>query len=82
MALAAGERALRIEFPPALMTREVAAYYISRSLRELDDLRASGALIAVGKGTKRIFFRKSELDRWVARQEERPVKDRPGKERA
>ncbi|MEH3088723.1 MAG: helix-turn-helix domain-containing protein [Microbacterium arborescens] len=55
---------IRIEFPPALMTRELAAYYLSCSVREIDQLKAQGQLIAVGNG-KRIRFRKAELDRWV-----------------
>lgn len=61
---------LRIEFPPALMTREIAAYYISGSLRDVDDLKAQGELIPVGK-SKRIKFRKEDLDRYVANLEER-----------
>jgi hypothetical protein len=55
----------RIEFAPALFTRELAAYYISGSLRDVDDLRAKGELIPVGE-TKRIKFRKEDLDRYVA----------------
>lgn len=54
----------RLEFPPALFTRELAAYYLSMSLREIDDLRATGALIPTGAG-KRIKFSKAELDRYV-----------------
>lgn len=54
----------RIEFPPALFTRELAAYYLSKSLREVDDLRSTGELIPVGEG-KRITFAKAELDRYV-----------------
>lgn len=61
---------LRIEFPPALMTREIAAYYISGSLREIDDLKAQRELIPVGK-SKRIKFRKEDLDRYIANLEER-----------
>lgn len=61
---------LRIEFPPALMTREVAAYYISGSLRDIDELKASGELIPVGK-SKRIKFRKDDLDRYVDSLKER-----------
>ncbi len=55
---------LRIEFPPALMGRELAAYYIGVSIRDLDNLRHSGKLIASGDG-KRVMFKKSELDRYV-----------------
>lgn len=56
---------LRIEFPPALMGRELSAYYLSKSVREVDDLRATGELIPSGNG-KRIQFKKTELDRYVA----------------
>ena len=61
---------MRIEFPPALMTRELAAYYLSMSTRELDLLKNSGTLIAHGDG-KRVKFKKSELDRYVDRLPER-----------
>jgi hypothetical protein len=62
----------RIEFPPALFTRELAAYYLSMSVREIDDLRSTSEITAVGKG-KRVKFRKADLDRIVARMEERDV---------
>jgi hypothetical protein len=64
---------LRIEFPPALMTRELAAFYISGSLRDIDDLRATGELIPVGD-TKRVKFRKDDLDRYIARLPERDAR--------
>jgi len=54
----------RIEFAPGLFTRELAAFYLSKSLREVDDLRAQGHLIPVGEG-KRITFTKAELDRYI-----------------
>lgn len=54
----------RIEFAPALFTRELAAFYLSMSLRELDDLRSKGDLIPVGDG-KRVKFKKAELDRYA-----------------
>jgi len=60
----------RIEFPPALFTRELAAYYLSMSLREVDELRAKGHLIPVGD-SKRIKFTKAELDRYVENLPER-----------
>lgn len=55
---------LRLEFPPALFTRELAAYYLQKSIREIDALRSSGYLIPVGDG-KRVTFTKAELDRYV-----------------
>lgn len=60
----------RIEFPPALMTRELAAYYLSVSTRELDEMRNRGELIAHGTG-KRVKYKRSELDRYVDRLAER-----------
>lgn len=62
---------VRVEFPPALMTREVAAYYISKSVRELDLLRETNQITAYGDG-KRVEFKKEELDEWIARRPERP----------
>jgi len=56
---------VRVEFPPALFTRELAAYYLSMSLRDIDTLRETGQLIPVGH-TKRVKFRKADLDRYVA----------------
>lgn len=65
-----GGMALRIEFPPALFTRELAAYYLQMSLSDIDALKAKGKLIAVGD-TKRVKFRKDELDRYAASLTER-----------
>ena len=62
--------ALRIEFPPALFTRELAAHYLSMSVREIDLLRGQGEIIAIGDG-KRVKFKKSELDRYVQNLPER-----------
>lgn len=44
------------------MTRELAAYYLSMSLSEIDELRNKGELTPVGGG-KRVRFRKEDLDR-------------------
>ncbi|WP_431605135.1 helix-turn-helix domain-containing protein [Curtobacterium citreum] len=54
------------------MTRELAAYYLSASLREVDYLRANGGLVAVGSG-KRVRFRKEDLDRYVGELSSRPA---------
>lgn len=62
----------RIEFPPALFTRELAAYYLSMSLRDIDGLRAKGELIPVGTGL-RVKYRKDDLDRYIERLPERPA---------
>lgn len=61
---------IRAEFPPALMTRDVAAYYIGKSTRELDMLRETNELTAYGDG-KRVYFKKVELDEWIASRPER-----------
>ena len=61
---------VRIEFAPAEMTRELAAYYISRSVRDLDILREQKKITPVGEG-KRVFYRKSDLDAFVAAEPER-----------
>lgn len=61
---------LRIEFAPALMTRELAAYYISGSLRDLDRLRESKEITPVGEG-RRVKYRKEDLDAYVAKVKER-----------
>jgi hypothetical protein len=61
---------LRIEFPPALMTREIAAYYISGSLRDIDELRAQQEITPVGK-SKRVKYRKEDLDKYVNKLAER-----------
>jgi excisionase family DNA binding protein len=52
------------------MTRELAAYYLSVSMRELDELKARGELIAHGDG-KRVRFKKTELDEYIRRLPER-----------
>lgn len=61
---------VRIEFPPALMTREIAAFYISASLRELDLLRETNEVTPVGKG-KRVRYRKDDLDAYIKNLPER-----------
>jgi excisionase family DNA binding protein len=61
---------MRIEFPPALFTRDLAAYYLQMSLTDVDLLRNKGELIAVGEG-KRVRFRKEDLDRYIERLPER-----------
>lgn len=62
----------RIEFAPALMTRELAAFYISGSLRDVDILREQKEITPVGEG-RRVKYRKSELDEYIARIAERPA---------
>jgi hypothetical protein len=66
----AGGQPLRMEFAPALMTRELAAFYMSMSLSDVDELRAKGEITPVGK-TKRIKFRKTDLDSYIERLPER-----------
>lgn len=54
----------RIEFPPALMTRDLAAFYISGTRTDIDVLRDKGIITAVGSG-KRLKFRKADLDAYI-----------------
>ena len=61
---------VRIEFAPALMTRETAAYYIDGSVRDIDELRALGHITPVGK-QKRVKFRKDDIDAWIKTLKER-----------
>jgi len=63
---------LRMEFAPALMTRETAAYYIDGSVRDLDRLREQKKITPVGEG-RRVKYRKSELDAWIDSLPERPA---------
>lgn len=53
---------IRVEFAPRMMTREMAAYYLSISIRDLDVLREQKELTPKGKG-KRVRYDKVELDR-------------------
>lgn len=61
---------IRIEFAPALMTREIAAYYLSMSTRELDLLKNRGVITAYGN-SKRVKFKKTDLDDYIERLPER-----------
>lgn len=54
----------RIEWHPGLFTKELAAIYLSKSVREIDMLRSDGTLIPVGDG-KRVMFTKKELDHYI-----------------
>lgn len=60
----------RIEWHPGLFTKELAAVYLSKSTREIDMLRETGALIPVGDG-KRVMFTKKELDHYIENLPER-----------
>ena len=60
----------RIEWHPGLFSKDLAAIYLSKSTREIDLLRESGELIAVGDG-KRVFFTKKELDHYIDKLPER-----------
>lgn len=62
----------RAERWPALMTRETAADYIDGTLRDIDDLAARQEITKVGD-QKRIKFRRTDLDEWVARQPDKAV---------
>jgi hypothetical protein len=61
---------LRVEFPPALMGKELAAYYIGKSPRYVDYLREQGQITAYGD-TKNPEFKRTELDEWIDRRPEK-----------
>lgn len=50
-------------FTPGLLTKDAAAFYLSTSIREIDELRSTGALVPVGN-SKRVTFTVEELDRY------------------
>jgi hypothetical protein len=57
-------------FTPGLFTKDAAAFYLGKSTREIDELRATGDLIPVGNG-KRVTFTRDELDRYISNLPER-----------
>jgi excisionase family DNA binding protein len=52
-------------FPPALMTKEQAAFYLSTSPTGIRDLIRLGMLTAVDDGGKRTKIRRDDLDAYV-----------------
>ncbi len=54
---------MRIEFPPGLMTRAQAAYYLGMSPTTLDVKRRAGLIIPVSDGGPK--FPKEECDRYI-----------------
>ncbi|MFF2495848.1 hypothetical protein [Agromyces sp. NPDC058064] len=64
---------IRMEAWPALMTRETAAAYIDGSLRDIDELRHQKMITPVGD-SKRIKFRKTDIDDWIEGLRERGSK--------
>lgn len=64
---------MRIEFPPAVMTRELAAYYIGETLAGLDLLKRQNKITPMDT-TKRVKYLKEDLDRYVASIPERKPK--------
>ncbi len=55
---------IRIEIRPALMTREMAAYYIGGTLADVNALKRQNKITPVGDG-KRVKYRRTDLDRYV-----------------
>lgn len=53
---------IRVEFPPRMMSRDLAAYYIGRSVRDLDALREAKEITPKGEG-RRVLYDKADLDR-------------------
>ena len=59
---------IRLEAWPALMTRETPGAYIADNLRKIDELRAQKKITPVvepATPSKRIKYRKSDLDAWI-----------------
>lgn len=68
---------IRLEAWPALMTRETAAAYIDDNLRKIDELRALGKITPVQdehNPSKRIKYRKSDLDDYIDGLREKPAR--------
>lgn len=61
---------VRVEFAPRLMTREMAAYYLSLSLREIDALREQKEITPKGN-RRRVLYDKADLDRIADKMPER-----------
>lgn len=54
----------RFEFAPKLMSKDIAAFYLSMSTRDIDRLRESGHITPVGD-SKRVKFLKEDLDAYA-----------------
>jgi hypothetical protein len=61
---------IRAEFAPALMGKELAAYYIGKSPRYIDYLREQREITAYGD-TRNPEFKRCELDEWIDRRPEK-----------
>lgn len=55
-----------------MMSRELAAYYIGKSVRELDALREQREIVPKGEG-RRVLYDKADLDRVCDNLPERPT---------
>jgi len=62
---------LRIEFPPRLFTREMAAYYLACSPRQIDKYRELREITPLMDGS-RVKYRREDLDRIADRMPEKP----------
>jgi len=64
---------IRVEFPPRLMDRNLAAYYVTHgSLRDLDRLREQKIITPRGKG-RTVLYDKKDLDAYADTLDERPA---------
>ncbi len=64
---------IRIEFPPRLMDRNLAAYYVTHgSLRDLDRLREQKIITPKGDG-RNVLYDKKDLDAYADTLTERPA---------
>ena len=64
---------IRVEFPPRLMNRNLAAYYVTNgSLRDLDRLREQKIITPKGEG-RNVMYDKGDLDAYADTLTERPA---------
>jgi len=64
---------IRVEFPPRLMDRNLAAYYVTHgSLRDLDRLREQKIITPKGEG-RNVLYDKKDLDAYADTLTERPA---------
>jgi hypothetical protein len=64
---------IRVEFPPRLMDRALAAYYVCNgSIRDLDRLREQKIITPKGSG-RNVMYDKADLDAYADTLVERPA---------
>lgn len=61
---------IRQEWAPGRFTKQLAALYLSCSIREVDMYTAAKEITAYGKG-RNAYYKKTELDAFIDRMKER-----------